>query len=1232
MSQAMHSVLDWHAGPRIAASIGIHCYIIWELIGADVRTSIVTHAKGMLLYKGFSLAMLAKSRELEIKDISNPENESEFREYTRKTNMDKKKRFFVIHGLLAAEWKYTAMVIFSQAMIGVARNWRRLLFVSIISYMSNPDSAGISGIAGSLIVWQILAFTSLCERYLENLQNNFSKRIEALLYTKAVEFYLESHSESYGVWEFESKIQNITYAHQLLSRSVNRKIDRLRKKQRKSKVPRFQDNYYYTFRNIRTIKFYGWESAFQSSRGWIDNEFYSPPIFWRVAKWVILVVGSATSQISAALTIISYFSVSSTAISYADISLLISSIDSLTSFTDTITGIGETVTRSLVDTSVKSYIVHKPKADLASNVAIELNDCVFTWGEDKFTLKPVSMRIKQGEFVTIVGRVGGGKSSFVSGLCGEMAISSGSGHIYGKVGYVSQKPFIMNTTFRENVTMNAEYDEKLMDRVLKACVLLDDIKTLPAGDLTEIGSNGVNLSGGQKVRLALARALYLDADVYIFDDLLSAVDTRVERLLIERVLSSGGIIGNKTRVLVTHAEHVVPLSCKVITFTDGTADIVEQEPADLVISSKSTSSEDDEISDKIKSPNKQKAEFTIHPELKDPVLRMPQILRFAKMSGYGIIAVVLGFELVRACILHYTEGLRIKLMTDSNPETIRQSLTKYLIVNAALTIGGLQLIIFNQWIRETLWSKNITKLTRTNLINTILSLPLPTVEQLSHVTLVDMFIVDRHRICNSLPRLISNDTVLQVLMAISAILQAMRTSPFILILCLPSIIIKLAQRKVFSHLWDKLWKIRVKHIDGPSNQVTMTLLGNRALLRVHGSVVSYMDRFKSVRSAAVSYYTTRNVIYNSFYLLSYICTEITRNSVLGFKLWQRFYMGIPIQSGEVDALSRLSFNTVNRVARIATLFSGQEEELQALARYFIYTEKLVCEAPSIIEDCRPPSSWPESGVVEFCDYSMRYRSELDLVLKGLTFSTVSSEKIGIVGRTGAGKSSITYALMRMVEPASGQIKIDGIDISTIGIRDLRSQIAIIPQDPTLFEGTIRDNLDPTHEYSDDDIWAAIRAGKIEGLLEKPTEKYVEKTTKDDDDDDNENADKGPWTEGIGLNKWVEYNGNNFSVGQRQLVSLCRALLWRRKVVVLDEATANVDGETDKIMQEVIRREFKNCTVLTIAHRLGTIMDNDRILVMDQGQAVEFDTPQNLLADKDSIFSRLVENMKTVSNN
>ncbi|KAJ2448982.1 hypothetical protein EV183_005139 [Coemansia sp. RSA 2336] len=310
----------------------------------------------------------------------------------------------------------------------------------------------------------------------------------------------------------------------------------------------------------------------------------------------------------------------------------------------------------------------------------------------------------------------------------------------------------------------------------------------------------------------------------------------------------------------------------------------------------------------------------------------------------------------------------------------------------------------------------------------------------------------------------------------------------------------------------------------------------------------------------------------------------------------------------------------NSGGRLADVDDQLLPELTLLSRYYIFTEKVQREAPAVIESASPPANWPTDGTIEFQSYSMRYRPDNELVLKNLSFSIGRREKIGIVGRTGAGKSSLTHALMRTVEADSGRIIIDGIDISTIGLYDLRSRIGIIPQDPALFFGSIRDNLDPMHEYSDDEIWAAIKAARIEHLLEKPTEKYVEEP---EDDYDKNN---GIWLEGTGLDKWVRYEGRNFSVGERQLVSLCRALLWKRQILILDEATANVDNKTDQTIQAVLRQEFKDCTVLTIAHRLDTIMDCDRILVMDQGTVVEFDTPQRLMA-QDGHFSRLLESMR-----
>ncbi|KAJ2089751.1 ABC transporter C member 13 [Coemansia sp. RSA 986] len=597
-----------------------------------------------------------------------------------------------------------------------------------------------------------------------------------------------------------------------------------------------------------------------------------------------------------------------------------------------------------------------------SKVAIELDQCSFSWGTDKFRTAPTTLTVNAGEMVMIVGRVGSGKSSFVTALCGEMPTAGGSGKVHGRIGYVEQKPTIFDDTLRENVLMGQDFDEKFFWQIIEACDLTQDIQEMPERDLTKVGARGLRLSGGQKTRLALARALYLRADVYIFDDLLSAVDARVEKHIVDKVLSSNGIIGTKTRILVTHALHVLPLGNKIITFVNGCADIVEQTPKEVV---DANAISDDERqgtetapseTDTPGSTNKKKPLHSDEIDFGNPPVKWSHMLQFLRYSKYWRVAMVVSIYSANAYLMHYVSNARLRLMTDTNPDTAMRSLQQYLKVNALVAVSLYQL--------------------------------------------------------------------------------------------------------------------------------------------------------------------------------------------------------------------------------------------------------------------------------EFKNYSMRYHPGLDLVLKDLSFSVRRNEKIGIVGRTGAGKSSMSQALMRLVEPASGKIVIDGVDISSIGLFDLRSRISIIPQDPALFVGTIRENLDPLHQHSDEAIWKAIQLAQIADLLEIPTEKYIKPDmTKDLPDDYNTG---GPWTEGVGLQKWVDYGGDNFSVGQRQLISLCRALLWRRKILLLDEAIANVDSKTDQIMQSVIRKEFKDCTILTIAHRLGTIMDSDRILVVDDGQIVEFDIPANLLK-RNGHFALLVESMNQAQN-
>ena len=276
-----------------------------------------------------------------------------------------------------------------------------------------------------------------------------------------------------------------------------------------------------------------------------------------------------------------------------------------------------------------------------------------------------------------------------------------------------------------------------------------------------------------------------------------------------------------------------------------------------------------------------------------------------------------------------------------------------------------------------------------------------------------------------------------------------------------------------------------------------------------------------------------------------------------------------------------------------------ENSIVAVERIKEYS-KTKTEAPWVIEETRPANDWPSSGVVTFEKYSTRYRAGLDLVLQEITANVSSGEKIGIVGRTGAGKSSFALALFRLIEPAEGEIIIDGVDVSKIGLHDLRSALTIIPQDPVLFSGTLRFNLDPFEKCTDQEIWHALELAHLKEMASS-----FEK----------------------GLSHHISEGGENISVGQRQLVCLARALLRRTRILVLDEATAAVDVATDALIQATIREQFRDCTVFTIAHRLNTILDYDRIMVLDKGQIAEFDSPDTLLEDKDTIFSRMVADSK-----
>ena len=296
-----------------------------------------------------------------------------------------------------------------------------------------------------------------------------------------------------------------------------------------------------------------------------------------------------------------------------------------------------------------------------------------------------------------------------------------------------------------------------------------------------------------------------------------------------------------------------------------------------------------------------------------------------------------------------------------------------------------------------------------------------------------------------------------------------------------------------------------------------------------------------------------------------------------------------------------SLDTTQSLNWLVRQVTDMETQIVSVERIQEYAE-LPSEAPSHIEATAPQASWPSRGDVVIEDMSMRYRPELDPVLKHISLHIAPGEKVGVVGRTGAGKSSLVLCLMRIVELETGRIVIDGVDISKIGLEDLRSKMAIIPQEPLLFSGTVRDNLDPFHQYTDEEIWSSLERARMKTVIAENT---------------------------AGLEAAVEEHGSNFSVGQRQLLCVARALLRKSKVILMDEATASIDLETDLNIQKTIRSEFKDSTVITIAHRIHTISDSDKVLVLDLGEVKEFDAPAVLLSNKDSLYSQLVEKSREV---
>ncbi|KAG0019619.1 hypothetical protein BGZ82_011830, partial [Podila clonocystis] len=878
------------------------------------------------------------------------------------------------------------------------------------------------------------------------------------------------------------------------------------------------------------------------------------------------------------------------------------------------------------------------------------------------TLTNVNLSIARGNLTAVVGRVGQGKTSLLNAIIGDMYKRQGSVKVYGRMAYVAQQAWIINATLKENILFGNAFDQAKYDHIVMACGLLPDIEMLPAGDLTEIGERGINLSGGQKQRVSLARAAYEDADLYLLDDPLSAVDAHVDQHLWQHLIGPSGLLKDKTRVLVTHAIHHLEQADQIVLIKEGqiseTGKYEElmdaqhgfyqlikdysvnegkkrKEKKDATKDSKDDVAEPETDDDDSTQDGDDKDAKTVAVTKKDDkaelVAEEQMVLGSVSWDVYKIYCRAASYKYSIFAVLLFVAGQACQIGTNlwlkywTTPGSAAERPVGMLLgVYAALILGYMILNVIVSYVVMVLAAIRASTRLHERLLSTMLRLPMSFFDTTPLGRIVNRFSSDVYSTDETLPFNWIN--VFSCAMSVvGTVIVIAATTPIFLAIVPPLVILYLLIQAYYIRASRAL-----KRVDSvsksPIYQHFSESLAGVTTIRALGAE----DRFILENA------TRANIAGNAYF------SWVVSNRWLQIRL-EGLGAIVVLAAALFVVLSRdtlppeaiglsLSYalSVTGDITWLVRSYCDLQNQLVAVERMNEYATKNQ-EAPAET-DAKLPENWPQSGHVQFKNYSTRYREGLDLVIKNIDFEVQPGEKVGIVGRTGAGKSSLTLALFRIVEAANsvwaksshngadmdsdpskkdeivdlekvdveedgGSIWIDGVDISTVGLKYLRQHLAIIPQDPTLFIGTVRENLDPFGELQDADLWEALGRAHLKDHIASLAG---------------------------GLSFKVTQNGDNFSVGQRSLICLARALLRKTKILVLDEATAAVDVETDELIQKTIRKEFADRTILTIAHRIKTVMDSDKILVLEKGRVEEFEAPVTLLQRPESLFFKLAQ--------
>ncbi|XP_035829636.1 multidrug resistance-associated protein 1-like, partial [Aplysia californica] len=911
-----------------------------------------------------------------------------------------------------------------------------------------------------------------------------------------------------------------------------------------------------------------------------------------------------------------------------------------------------------------------------SKAAVQITDGSFAWAtsDEKNCLKNIDLTIPRGRLVAVVGMVGAGKSALLSAILGEMEKVTGEVKVQGRVAYVPQEAWILNTTLRENILFGSPMNRARYDKVLDACTLREDLKLLSAGDETLIGEKGINLSGGQKQRVSLGRALYADTDLYLLDDPLSAVDAHVGKSIFNSVISRQGALRDKTRVMVTHGVHWLPFVDTVVVMKDGQVsetgtykqlldhhgafaqfvrevnrhdpdpdpeleplkqkvfnrltsldegtEIIESDEEDDYGDDDNSVSEDDRGNGEIISPGGKTLSVDEGKEEEEEEEEEEERSRDERdrsedeeetetgalswsvygqyLSSFGYWYFLVGF-LIFCLLIYFREEKEwslarwsddVELSNRSQAHTPNYEHTvRYHFLSFALCGCGEMVTAFVFVCLMQFRTYEAGKFHHNKLLVNILRSPMSFFDTTPNGRIINRFSKDIQSVDNL-------DMLNYIKFSLNAALfffMILFHIPRIIPFMIPVVILYLALQHVYLANSRQLRRFISRSRSPIYVHLTETANGSESV-RAYKAQVRFTKKMEQKVESFMRNQMTEHWFstWYSFriHLLGCLVTLISGLLLLA---------DVTISPARVGRILSFSKNFLHCLSLTIRHASYMETELVSLERVIEYSNTPT-EAAWDTEPGLVSSSWPEDGHVVLENYQTRYRPGLKLVLRGVSCDIRSGEKIGIVGRTGAGKSSLTMALFRLIEAASGRICLSGQHIASLGLHDVRGKLTILPQDPVIFGGTLRMNLDPLGEKSWGELWEALEHSHLKTFVQALPDK---------------------------LDHECGEGGQNLSMGQRQLVCLARALLRQSKVLILDEATAGVDMETDGLIQKTIRREFRACTVLTIAHRLNTVLDYDRIMVLDSGHIKEMDSPRNLLADKNSVFYSMARDAKLV---